>query len=227
MVGDDIMLYMDNARKAFSEAYDTFNDYGEASRFYHRVAQMIPNKIDVDTLILAIKVALADCGAEGVNTLSYISLMPQYVRQCASKEFLHEFRKKFNHEVLGLEIDELSDKDYGYVEVEKDVIDISNKDRGEVLAALYNASTPVGMGFAQYSPIPWTKEVADWYFENYGENVDSWDGAVKFRYILGRLAPCIFKDNLVYVGEYNYNTEEGLAQKIIATVPNISDVKKR
>lgn len=226
MVGDDVMLYMDNARKAFSEACDTFNEHGDTSNFYHKIAQMIPDRVDVDTLILAIEVALADAEREQVNLLSFIALIPQYVRQCASAEFLHEFREKFNRRVLGIDAEELSEEDYGCVEVEKDVIDISNKDRGEVLAALYNAAIPIGMGFMQYNPIPWTKEMADMYFEVKGE-VNPDDGSIKFRYILGRLTPCVFKDNLVYVGEYNFNTEEGFAQKIIATVPNIKNPKKR
>jgi len=57
-------------------------------------------------------------------------------------EFAREFRKKYNAEVLGLTQEELPNVDYGCTEVEPDVIDISNKDRNEVLAALYNASTP-------------------------------------------------------------------------------------
>lgn len=37
-------------------------------------------------------------------------------------------------------------------------IDISNKDKGAVLATLYNNSEPLGMGFMQYDPTPMTAE---------------------------------------------------------------------
>ena len=46
------MLYMEDARRAFSEACGTFNRYNSESEFYHRLAQMIPNRVDVDTLML-------------------------------------------------------------------------------------------------------------------------------------------------------------------------------
>lgn len=213
------MLYMEDARRAFSEACGTFNKYNSESEFYHRLAQMIPNRIDVDTLILAIKIALADEDREDRDTLMYIGIIPHYVRQCASYEFAHEFRKKFNFEVLGLTQDELPDVDYGYIEVDEDVIDISNKDRYEVLAALYNASTPVGKGFMYYNPESWDREMALMYYENYGE-VDEQEGTVNFKWILGRPVSCTFKDNLVYVFSYNKDNEEGLAQRAIATVPN-------
>ena len=39
-------------------------------------------------------------------------------------------------------------------------IDISRKDKAQVLAALYNASRPIGLGFLQYDPTPMTVEEA-------------------------------------------------------------------
>lgn len=211
------MLYFENAKESFAAASGTL------SEFYHRFATMIPDKIDVDTLVLAFKMALQDAEREGENTLSFIALVPQYVRQCTSPEFAHEFRKKYNEEILGLTQEELPDVDYGYTEVEKDVIDISNKDRNEVLASLYNASTPVGMGFDQYNPMPWTKEIAGMYFERFGQP-DS-DGVIKFKWVMGRPLNCKFVDNLVYVAGYNNDNEWGLAQRAISTCPNIQQTK--
>ena len=184
---------------------------------------MIPDKIDVDTLVLAFKIALQDAEQEGINTLSFIALIPQYVRQCTSLEFAHEFRKKYNAEVLGLTQEELPDVDYGYTEVEPDVIDISDKDRNEVLAALYNASTPVGMGFSQYNPMPWTKEIASMYFEQFGN--PNADGAIDIKRVLGRPLNCRFVGNLVYVAGYNNDNEWGLAQRVISTCPNLDKMK--
>lgn len=217
------MLYFENAKESFAAASGTFNRYNSESEFYHRFATMIPDKIDVDTLVLAFKMALQDAEREGENTLSFIALVPQYVRQCTSPEFAHEFRKKYNEEILGLTQEELPDVDYGYTEVETDVIDISNKDRNEVLASLYNASTPVGMGFAQYNPMPWTKEIAGMYFERFGQP-DS-DGVIAFKWVMGRPLNCKFVDNLVYVAGYNNDNEWGLAQRAISTCPNIQQTK--
>ena len=40
------------------------------------------------------------------------------------------------------------------------MIDISKLDKAEVLAALYNASKPQGMGFLHYNPAPMTRDEA-------------------------------------------------------------------
>ena len=89
------MLYFENAKESFESACGTFNRCNSESEFYHKFARMIPDKIDVDTLVLAFKMALQDVEKEGENTLPYIALVPQYVRQCTSPEFAHEFRKKY------------------------------------------------------------------------------------------------------------------------------------
>lgn len=217
------MLYMENAKVAFESACGTFERDSEEAMFYHRFAEMIPDRIDVDTLVLAFKVALQDEDRKGKNTLPYIGVVPHYVRQCSSHEFAHEFRKKYNQEVLGLTQDELPDANYGYTEIEPDVIDISMKDINEVLAALYNASTPVGAGFMQYNPTPWTKEIAEMYFKEFGE-VDS-DGFIRFKWIMGRPVNLEFGPGVVHVAGYNNDNEWGLGQRVISTVPNIEKKK--
>ncbi len=217
------MLFFENAKESFESASGTINRYNSESEFYHKFAKMIPDRIDIDTLVLAFKMALQDAEKEGENTLPFIALVPQYVRQCTSPEFAHEFRKKYNAEVLGLTQEELPDVDYGCVEIESDVIDISDKDRNEVLAALYNASTPVGMGFAQYNPMPWTKEIASMYFEQFGQ--PDKDGVIAFKWVMGRPLNCKFIENLVYVAGYNNDNEWGLAQRAISTCPNLNKKK--
>lgn len=213
------MLYMENAKEHFESACGTFENDNTESLFYHRFANMIPNRIDVDTLVLALKIALQDEERIGKNTLPFISIIPQYVRQCASKEFAHEFRMKFNRDVLGLTQEDLPDALYGCIEVEKDVIDISKKDKYEVLAALYNASTPVGMGFMHYDPTPWDKDIAKLYFDEYGKPDE--DGVSHFKWILGRPVNCHFYDGKVCVEGYNQDNEEGLGQRAISTVSDI------
>ncbi len=217
------MLFLENAKECFESAGGITNRRNSEVEFYHRFAEMIPDRIDVDTLVLAFKIALQDEEKEGRSSEHFISLIPQYVRQCTTVEFAHEFRKKYNAEVLGLTQEELPDVDYGYVELEPDVIDISNKDRNEVLAALYNASTPIGMGFSQYDPMPWTKEIAAMYFEYYGHPGD--DGAIAFKWVMGRPLNCMFVNNLVYVAGYNNDNEWGLAQRAISTCPNVEKKK--
>lgn len=217
------MLYFENAKEQFASASGVIDRYNSESEFYHRFATMIPDKIDVDTLVLAFKIALEDAERRGENTLPFIAIIPHYVRQCTSPEFAHEFRKKYNKEVLGLTQDELPDVDYGCNEVKPDVIDISNKDRNEVLAALYNASTPIGMGFMQYNPMTWTKEIAAMYFEQFGK--PNRDGNITFDYVMGRPLKCTFSDSLVYVAGYNNDNEPGLAQRAISTCPNIQQTK--
>lgn len=86
------------------------------------------------------------------------------------------------------------------------------------MAALYNASTPIGMGFAQYNPMTWTKEIAEMYLEQYG--IPDKTGAISFKWIMGRPVHCTFVDNLVYVKAYNFDNEYGLAQRAISTCKN-------
>lgn len=222
-MGENDMLYFENAKDSFSSATSNWGEYSEEARFYHRFAQMIPDKIDVDTLVLAFKIAFRDADRKKQDTASFITLVPQYVRQCTSKEFAREFRKKYNSEVLGLTQEELPDVDYGYTEVSPDVIDISSKDRNDVLAALYNASTPVGTGLIKYDPTPWTRETAASYFEQCGEPGE--DGSIGISYILGRPMYCRFTGDIVDARNYNQFIEEGLAQRAIATCPNIEKKK--
>lgn len=219
------MLYFENSKECFESAHGTITGSQNAeSEFYHRFARMIPDKVDVDTLVLAFKIALQDAERNKQNIVGFITLIPQYVRQCTSPEFAHEFREKFNREVLGLTQEPLPDVDYGYNEIEEDVIDISDKDRADVLAALYNASTPVGMGFEQYNPMPWTREIAEYYFEYFAK--PSKDGSIHFKWIMGRPVTCTFAGNLVYVKAYNFENEQGLAQRAISTCPNKKSKKR-
>lgn len=193
------------------------------SEFYQRVAKMIPNTIDVDTLVLAFKIAFNDAKEQKEDYSSFISLVPQYIRKFASLEFAHEFRIKFSEEVLGLTLEKLPDVDYGITEIEEGVIDISNKDKMEVLAALYNASIPIGMGFYQYNPMPWTKEIASVYFQKYAQLDEN--KKVSIKWILGRPINCQFINDLIYVAGYNNYNESNLAQRVIATCPNVNKKK--
>ena len=105
----------------------------------------------------------------------------------------------------------------------KESLEAVYNSKNEVLAALYNASTPIGMGFAQYNPMPWTKEIAGMYFEQFAQ--PNKDGEIIMKWVMGRPLNCMFKGNLVYVAGYNNDNEWGLAQRAIATCPTLDQVK--
>ena len=212
------MLYMDNARECFASASDNFGGYNSECEFYHELARMIPDRVDVDTLILAFRLAFLDEKRRGRDHVEFIALPPQYVRQCSSSEFAHEFREKYIKVILGINVPELPDVDYGINEVKEDVIDISNKDINEVIAALYNQSTPIGMGFAQYEPFEMTKELAAYLLENIADRDEH--GNIFLSYVKGRPMKLRIEGNLIYVSKYNYENEFGLAQRVIRTCPN-------
>lgn len=220
------MLYLENARNSFSSASGLFGK-GSEGKFYHNLSLMIPDKVDVDTLILAMKVALRDEDKSYDNSFGYISLIPRYVDQIASLEFATEFRNKFIEEILGLDVNELNTEvDYGCTEVEPNLVDISNKDFCEVFAALYNASYPIGAGFFQYDSEPWNAKIADMFFKyKYGENYR--DESMYLDYVKGRNMDLKINGNLLYVRNYNIANGIGLAQQVIRTIPNKDlDVQK-
>lgn len=216
------MLYLEDAPKCFEEARTLFYGNGHEAEFYHQLAHMLPDVVDVDTLILAIRIALNDEDREERDTVGFIAIIPKYIEQIASKEFSLEFREKYIKEVLGIDKPELPEEDYGIVEIEDDIIDLSDKDKYEVLAFLYNAAIPVGAGFMQYNPSTWDKDTAEYYWNNFAESDE--EGNVYFRYVLGRLLHVRFNeiDNYVDVHAYNKENIEGFAQKVISKVPNKS-----
>lgn len=221
------MLVAENIREHLAEAAMTgrmhYDEHPECT-IHHEVATMIPNDIDIDNLLLAYKICLDNYEKEGGNVLPFIATIPQYIRKGTSKEFFKEFRKRYITDILGLPAQPELKTDYSYEEVEEDVIDISNKNKYAVLAALYNYSTPVGMGFAQYDPYAWDENIGRQAFQRFGE-VQS-DGSVFFGWVQGRIMRCSFKDNLLYVAAYNYENVDGLGQLAVSSVPNLNQKEK-
>lgn len=221
------MLIAENIKQHLAEATMLGRRYYEEHpecRIHHEVAAMIPTDIDVDNLILAYKICLDNYEKEQGNVLPFIAVIPQYVRQGTTPEFAKEFRRKYITEILGLPAQPELQTDYGYVETEEDVIDISNKNKYAVLAALYNYSIPVGMGFAQYDPYAWDEDIGKLAFEKFGE-VQA-DGSVFFGWVQGRLMRCKFKDDLLYVAAYNNENIDGLGQLAVSSVPNKNQKEK-
>lgn len=145
-----------------------------------------------------------------------LSYIPRYIDQVTDSEFSMEFSRRFGQAVLGKYDVELPKEDYGYIEVREGVIDISNKDKAEVLAGLYNNSQPVGMGMAHYDPTPMTIEVARKILEE----------QTHFGYLLGRPLKITLDGNIIQVYGYNSNNGQDLAQRVISSCRNINDIGK-
>lgn len=154
---------------------------------------------------------------DGTGKLSVIlSYIPRYIDEVTDSEFSMEFSRRFGQAVLGKYDIEVPKRDYGYIEIRKDVIDISNKDKAEVLAGLYNNSQPMGMGMVQYDSTPMSIEVARKILEK----------EIHFEYLLGRPLKISFYGNIIQVYGYNSNNGQDLAQKVISSCRNINDIGK-
>lgn len=149
---------------------------------------------------------------EKFQIIVYLSYFPLIVDKIASKEFAEEFRKMFT-EFFGEAQPpvEESKEDFGVTIVEKDVVDISNKDKAEVLAALYNNSHPHGLGFLQYNPEPMTVEKAR----------ELLQCTSYFDYLAGRVMKISLESNRVYTGGYNRDNGDGAAERAISQCHNI------
>ena len=90
-----------------------------------------------------------------------------------------------------------------------------------VFTKLYNAIPPTGMGFAKYNPIPLEEDLAPQVFEREGKVLTN--GAISFKWVIGKLMPCRFQGDLLYVAAYNYENGEGLAQQIVASCKNVNE----
>lgn len=87
-------------------------------------------------------------------------------------------------------------------------IDISNLDRGSVLAVLYNASKPLGMGFMHYDPKPMTPE----------EGTEFLKGQNYFDYLNGRVMKVQIDSDALDPRLYDRDNGVGAAAKAIATL---------
>lgn len=149
---------------------------------------------------------------EKYQIISYLSYFPLIIDKIASKEFAEKFRNMFT-EMFGEAqppVDE-SKEDFGVTVIEEGVVDISNKDKAEVLAALYNNSHPQGMGFLQYNPEPMTIEQARELLKN----------NTYFDYLAGRVMKISFESNTVHTWGYNRVNGNGAAERVISQCRNI------
>lgn len=85
-------------------------------------------------------------------------------------------------------------------------IDISQMDKGEVLAKLYNASKPLGMGFLQYDPAPMTPE----------EGAELVAKCPYFDYLKGRVMKLNLDGDTLSTAGYDRDNGEGAAARALA-----------
>jgi len=90
------------------------------------------------------------------------------------------------------------------------MIDISKKDKGAVLAALYNNSKAQGMGFMHFDPTPMTPQ----------EGAQVLARSTYVDYLKGRVIKCDLSGDTLRPGLYDRDLGEGAAARAVATVPD-------
>lgn len=92
-------------------------------------------------------------------------------------------------------------------------ISIKGLDKAALLAALYNASQPQGMGFLHYDPTPMTIEEAKRLLVHY----------TSFDYLKGRIMKIDLASDEMYVGAYDRDNGQGAAQRVIDSLIATAD----
>jgi hypothetical protein len=88
-------------------------------------------------------------------------------------------------------------------------IQLKDYNKGDVLAALYNASKPQGMGFLHASPEPMTREEAEQLLEQY----------TYFDYLRGRVMKVDLAGDTLDPCLYDRDNGPGAAQRAIESIP--------
>lgn len=90
-------------------------------------------------------------------------------------------------------------------------VSIVGLDRAEVLAALYNASRPQGLGFLHYTPTPMTRDEAASLLPSGGSNY--------FDYLNGRVMKISLQSDVeVETRLYDRDNGEGAGERVIAAL---------
>ncbi|MFH1589296.1 MAG: hypothetical protein ABIB43_01895 [archaeon] len=90
-------------------------------------------------------------------------------------------------------------------------IDIKDLDKADVLAVLYNASKPQGMGFMHYDPKPMSKEDAQLLVD---------EGEPYFDYLYGRVMKIDISGDTLNPWGYDRDNGQGAAKKAISALYN-------
>jgi hypothetical protein len=96
-----------------------------------------------------------------------------------------------------------------HIHIEDHIVNIAGLNKAEVLAALYNASRPQGMGFLHYDPKPMTMEEAEELIEHCGPD------RLSFDYLKGRVMKINLSEDEVNTFYYNRDNGENAAENVI------------
>lgn len=228
-------LYLDDARNLFLKQISDASYEGKSDLSFERLLKMIgymmPKQVTASELVIITKIVINDirnrvCSFPSSKVFKrafdefimdtrnidiLLTYIPGFAMAALPEEFASKFVLLFRKGFFGLENEK--GEDYGCIEVEPNVIDISNKDKAEVLAALYNHSKPIGAGMIQFDPRPISVELARKVLDTMG---------YRFSYLKGRTMKVDLSGDTVYVGRYNAdNDQPGLAQRAISTCKNV------
>lgn len=93
-------------------------------------------------------------------------------------------------------------------------MDITGLNKARVLAALYNASRPQGLGFMNYEPTPMTEEQAQEILDN---------GQTYFDYLNGRVMKINLEEDEVNTWAYNRDNGPNAAENVVEALRRIND----
>ena len=99
------------------------------------------------------------------------------------------------------------------------MIPIDGLNRADVLAALYNASRPLGFGIRQYQPMPMNREEAEYCLEACESKY--------FGYLLGRVMKVTIAGNAVDTTLYDRDNGEGAGARAIEALRNTRNVNDK
>jgi hypothetical protein len=95
-------------------------------------------------------------------------------------------------------------------------IDISGLDKAAVVAALYNRSKPLGMGFMHYDPEPMTAEQASKIIKAGGTHMPN--NPLYFDYLQGRVMKVDLSGDAFDAWLYDRDNGQGAAREVIANL---------
>lgn len=88
------------------------------------------------------------------------------------------------------------------------MVNISGLSKAKVLAALYNASKPLGisMGFLKYDPYDMSEEEAQSILDG---------GHLRFDYVKGRVMKVSLENDDIYPGFYDRDNGQGALERVV------------
>lgn len=104
------------------------------------------------------------------------------------------------------------------------MISLEGLDKAEVLAALYNGSRPLGMGFLHYDSTPMTSKEAAEHIVQHTRTRFNGEPSIYFDYLKGRVMKIELADDELNPGLYDRDNGPGAAALIVESLRETSDV---